>query len=62
MSYQQAAAACGFTVEIMVQAGSADLEGWAKPGADYDDRFDMYCADTGEILWVKGWACLVEEV
>lgn len=56
------AALKGFTVPVFIEAGMSDLEGWAKPDTDYDDRFPIICGDTGDTLMVNGWNCLVEEV
>lgn len=61
MSFQAIAAAKGFTVEVFVEAGMSDLEGWVRPGTDYDDRFEMICGHTGETLKVNGWVCSIEE-
>lgn len=60
--YQQDATARGYTVLVFVEAGASDLEGWVKPGTDYDDEFRMVCSYTGETLKVLGWNCLVEEM
>jgi hypothetical protein len=55
------AAIKGFTVAVFIEAGMSDLEGFAKPGTDYDDRFTIICGDTGDTLRVNGWNCLVHE-
>jgi hypothetical protein len=60
-SIQSQAALKGFTVPVFIEAGMSDLEGFAKPDTDYDDRFPIICADTGDTLMVNGWNCLVEE-
>lgn len=51
------AAASGFTVPVNVDAGIYDLEGFVRPGTDYDDRFTMICGETGDTLRVNGWTC-----
>lgn len=51
------AAAMGFTTRVCLEGPSCDLEGWVRPGTDYDDRFAMVEEDTGETLWVNGWLC-----
>lgn len=61
-SIQSQAAAKGFVVEVFIEAGLSDLEGWARPNTDYDERFPIICADTGDTLMVNGWNCSVEEV
>lgn len=61
-SIEVRAASLGYTVPVFIEAGMNDLEGWAKPDTDYDDRFMIVCADTGDMLQVFGWNCAVEEV
>lgn len=61
MTYQAQAAARGFTVPIFATSDFHDLEGWARPDADYDGTFRMICADTGETLSVNGWLFIIEE-
>jgi hypothetical protein len=51
----------GYTVAVFIQAGVSDIDGWAKPGADYEDVFPVICQDTGDTLVICGWYCTVEE-
>lgn len=59
-SIPTAAARKGFTLEVFLAGPMADLEGFVKPGTDYDDRFPFICGDTGDLLMVNGW--LIESV
>lgn len=54
------AAARGFTIPLFISSGSCDLEGFVRPGTDYDSRFPLICGDTGDTLMVNGW--LAEDI
>ncbi|HZZ69733.1 MAG TPA: hypothetical protein VFE18_16290 [Phenylobacterium sp.] len=56
------AALKGFTVPVFIEASVYDIEAFAKPDTDYDDRFRAICAETGDTLVFEGWNVITREV
>ena len=57
---QHLATLAGRTVAVSVVAGAYDLSLFVAPNTDFDDLFLATCAETGDLLHVKGW--LVSEI
>lgn len=62
MSVQLTAKRAGYTRYIIAEHGADDLYLWINPNTDLDDVFTAICADTGDVLKVKGYDCIIRDL
>lgn len=62
MSIKDTAHRAGYTRYIIAEHGADDLYLYIKPNTDLDDVFTAICADTGEVLKVKGYDCNIRDL
>lgn len=48
----------GYTVAIVAESDFHTLEGWVRPGEDFDGTFPMI-TDDGDRLSVNGWLFII---
>ena len=62
MTIKATAKRAGYTRYIIAEHGADDLYLYVKPNTDFDTVFAAICADTGDVLKVKGYDCTIRDL